>query len=492
MICPEHQDSAMVSGRLIQTRIGKLFLFPMIIVGFGLMPVGQATAQTFTILYNFTAGIGTGYNVTNTDGVLPEAPLILSGNALYGTAPYGGTNGSGTVFAVNSKGTGFKTLYTFTNGGDGAVPDGALIISGNTLYGYALSGGTNHFGAVFALNTNGTGFTNLYSFTAYSAAAPNSNSDGANPNGGMILSSGTLYGTAQNGGSNGTGTVFAIGTNGAGFRILHTFPAFQGSYPNLINSGGGAPEGGLILSDNTLYGETYLGGSYGLGTVFAVKTDGTGFRSLFSFGTSEGSGIFPFFTLVLSGNTLYGVTDNGGTNNSLGTVFAMTTNGTSFRIFHSFTGGSDGANPQCGLVLSGNTLYGGTGNTVFAINTNGTGFTTLANVGAAVYGLMLSGSTFYGTVSRGVDDDVEDVNGTLFGLSFPSPRININISGTNVNLTWSSISSGFSYSGYILQSTTNFLSTTWGAVSPAPVVVDGQYTVTNSISDTQQFYRLSQ
>src|SRR4051812_32892473 len=49
------------------------------------------------------------------------------------------------------------------------------------------------------------------------------NSDGANPNAGLIISGSTLYGTVAAGGSYGRGTVFAVDTNGAGFRILHSF-----------------------------------------------------------------------------------------------------------------------------------------------------------------------------------------------------------------------------------------------------------------------------
>src|SRR2546425_442496 len=49
-----------------------------------------------------------------------------------------------------------------------------------------------------------------------------------------------------------------------------------------------------------------------------------------------------------------------------------------FTTLHTFTAGSDGANPQAGLVLSGNTLYGtayGGGSSsngaVFKVNTDG-------------------------------------------------------------------------------------------------------------------------
>jgi formylglycine-generating enzyme required for sulfatase activity len=58
--------------------------------------------------------------------------------------------------------------------------------------------------------------------------------------------------------------------------------------------------------------------------------------------------------------------------------------------------------------------------------------------------------------------------------------------GNQVVLSWPTWASN-----YVLQSTTNFLPAAWNIVSPAPVVVNGQNTVTNPISGPQQFYRLS-
>src|SRR5206468_3922223 len=97
-------------------------------------------------------------------------------------------------------------------------------LSGNTLYGTAYKGGSSSVGTVFAVNTNGVGFTNLHSFSAVPRfSGPYINSDGANPFAGLILSGNTLYGTAHFGGSSGNGTVFAVNTNGTGFTNLHSF-----------------------------------------------------------------------------------------------------------------------------------------------------------------------------------------------------------------------------------------------------------------------------
>src|ERR1039457_1227975 len=108
------------------------------------------------------------------------------------------------------------TLLNNSTNSDGAYPYAGLILSGTTLYGTAVRGGSSSYGTVFAVHTNGTGFTNLHSFTAPSATSPYTNSDGADPFAGLILSGNTLYGTATYGGSSGYGTVFAINTNGTG------------------------------------------------------------------------------------------------------------------------------------------------------------------------------------------------------------------------------------------------------------------------------------
>ena len=256
-----------------------------------------------TYLHTFAGGSVGGGN--------PVAGLILSGNTLYGTAY------SGTIFAVNTDGTGGTNLHAFAEGSDGANPAGGLILSGNTLYGTAEYGGSSGNGTVFALNTNGTGFTTLHSFTACDSST-GTNSDGAFPLAPLILSGNTLYGTASGGGSSGIGTVFRVNTDGTGFTNLYSFTGGSDGYE---------PVAGLILSGNTLYGTASGGGSSGNGTVFALNTDGTGFTTLHSFtaappyGTNS-DGAFPLAPLILANNTLYGTASAGGTN-GYGTVFSI-------------------------------------------------------------------------------------------------------------------------------------------------------------------------
>lgn len=321
---------------------------------FWLIVVAEATAQTCTNLHNFNGN----------DGANPEAGLILSGNTLYGTTSAGGSFSNGTIFAIHTDGTCFTNLHIFTavvqvyegsfpmpgsslplpvyeyTNGDGANPQAGLILSGTTLYGTASEGGSSGNGTVFAIHTDGTGFTNLYSFTGYNPSVYlNTNIDGANPTAGLILSGNTLYGTASAGGHSGNGTVFAIHSDGTGFKNLHTFSGlFSGFNPfalNPTNGDGASPVDSLILSGNTLYGTASSGGSSGVGTIFTVNTNGTLFTNLYAF-TGSNDGGDPRASLILLGNTLYGTTRNGGSGGN-GTVFAVNTNGAGFTNLYSFT-----------------------------------------------------------------------------------------------------------------------------------------------------------
>ena len=82
---------------------------------------------------------------------------------------------------------------------------------------------------LFAMNTNGTDFTNPYGFTAQQTNSSGvfTNSDGAGPFGGLILSGNILYGSTTLGGVSGNGTVFKVNTNGTGFTTLYTFTAWH-------------------------------------------------------------------------------------------------------------------------------------------------------------------------------------------------------------------------------------------------------------------------
>jgi len=468
------------------------------------MPAARGAAQSFVNLHTF-AGSGGGGE--------PMAGLILSGSTLYGTSSAGPGSSAGSVFALSTSGTGFINLYNFSAGAftsaqlytnqDGSSP-GSLTLSGSTLFGTASMGGNLGLGTVFALSTNGTGYHVLYAFTG-------TNSDGANPTSGLILSGNTLYGTAASGGKWGYGTVFAVNTDGMGFTNLHSFAGSDGS----------VPAAGLVLSGGTLYGTTSSGGSAGKGIVFAISTNGGSFTTLHNFSATIGAYPGPYYNgeganpqagLVVSGGILYGTAENAGLSGS-GTVFALKTDGTSFTTLHNFTASaypgytnSDGAFPDAGLTLAGGTLYGTTyfgsssgHGTVFAVSTNGAGFTNLYGFSAGTYsstlntstnsdgafpnGLMLAGNHLYGTTHYGG----VSAYGTIFVVNL-APSLGILRTGNQVVLSWPA-----GVPVYGLQSAINPNSpANWSAVFPEPVVVNGQNVVTNPIAGSQNYFRLSQ
>ena len=400
----------------IKTRVRVLaFALATLVIG-----MASLTAQTFTTLHSFDGW-----------GADPNSGLISSGNILYGTAHGGGSSGNGTIFKVNTDGTGFTTLHSFTatsgslsTNSDGTWPSSTLVLSGGILYGTAENGGSSGWGVIFKVNTNGTDFTTLHSFATSSTNSSGiyTNSDGVAPEAGLVLSGNTLYGTTSGGGISGCGTAFKVNTDGTGFTSLHIFTAYSG--PNHTNSDGFGLRAGLILSGNTLYGATEGGGHSGYGTVFAVNTDGTGFVTLHHFHSYalDNDGENPEARLTLSGNTLYGTTFQGGSS-SCGTVFAVNTDGISYTNLYNFTGGNDGGILVAGLILSGSTLYGTTmgfsdNGTVFAVNTDGKGFMTLhsftGNDGDNPSAeLFLSNNILYGTTTFGGNSGY----GTVFALS---------------------------------------------------------------------------
>jgi uncharacterized repeat protein (TIGR03803 family) len=495
-----------------------LFIVTALLASFVLVLAGRAAAQTFSNLHSFGPLIPSGITgAYNSDGMNPMAGLVLFGKTLYGVTPFGTPSGSGAVFAVNTDGTGFTNLHIFgansfygmnphNTNSDGLEANATLILSGNTLYGTASQGTSSGAGTVFAIHTDGTGFTNLHNFTALSSLYNGTNSDGAGPNGGVLLSGNTLYGTASSGGSLGKGTIFALNADGTGFTNLHNFTG---------TNDGANPSAALILSGNTLYGTASGGGSSSNGSIFAINTDGTGFTNLHNFAGGN-NGRTPECTLLLLGNIFYGTAEAG--LQGVGIVFAVNSDGTGFTNLYNNMGPigeTDGAiRPFAGLVLSGGTFFGtatagGAGGQfsdgyVYSLRTNGTGFTMTHRFpynwyqdNGSISGLILSNYTLYGTTqfsgNLGFDTNGTSLGeGSVYSITF-LPQLKIVSSGTNVTLSWPTNVSVMDTSGFVLQSATNpFSSASWSAVSPSPVVLNGQYTVTNPIAGAQMFYRLSQ
>jgi uncharacterized repeat protein (TIGR03803 family) len=189
--------------------------------GFGTL-FKVTTSGVLTTLVEFTGTSGPA------KGSVPGELVLAGDGLLYGTTQAGGGSDLGTVFRYGPLGL-FTTLAEFTGTSGarpGAAPVGGLVASGSTLYGVTQSGGNNDRGTIYKIQTAGTGFSTLHHFNTTSA-----NPRGIHPAAGLCLhSDGALYGTTEEGGTNDAGTVFRI-TTGGSFTTLHHFTDTDGAQP---------------------------------------------------------------------------------------------------------------------------------------------------------------------------------------------------------------------------------------------------------------------
>jgi uncharacterized repeat protein (TIGR03803 family) len=356
------------------------------------------SAPTFKVLHNFTG---------HKDGGFPQGALMEGPNhQLYGTAAVGGLYGYGVVYEMSKAGK-EKVLHGFTFQ-DGFEPNwGALIrdAAGN-LYGVTFGGGNfGYRGVLYELSRKGNE-TMLHQFGR--------GMDGVYPYSGVVsYARGNLYGTTEEGGASGAGTVFQVASSGDE-TLLYSFTG---------GSDGGYPAGGLVLAaDGSFYGCTQYGGAGNLGTVFKVDTAGN-LTTLHSFSGSDGATPYDGALALDAAGNIYGTTLQGGSSKGCGgygcgVVFKLDTTRTE-TVLHSFTEGSDGARPEAGVVLDANgNLYGTTTTggkcdesthgcgTVYKLSKTSQhtvlhNFTGKDGSGPELGGLLLSKNILFGTATGG-------------------------------------------------------------------------------------------
>ena len=267
--------------------------------GYGTLISYSPSSGVFFTPANFQGGL---------NGDTPQSGLTLGADGyLYGTTLRGGTNKVGTV--VRSAGGIPTGIYSFLNGKDGAYPWAPPVQTpdGN-LWGVTYNGALQ--GTVYRLTPAGV--------LTYTNVLPSQTKAPL-----ILAADGNLYGTTTGGGTYNAGTVFQL-TPGGTITIVHSFNSSTEGY---------SPSGPVMQgSDGRLYGTTHWGGTNGLGTVYRVSTNGSGFFTLHQFQNSAMTkeGDYPNSGLVQgSDGYLYGVAPSGGST-GYGTLFKLDTVGNNF------------------------------------------------------------------------------------------------------------------------------------------------------------------
>jgi uncharacterized repeat protein (TIGR03803 family) len=245
-----------------------------------------------------------------------------------------------------------KVLYSFKNTPDGANPQAGVVLRGGNLYGTTTGGGAHGRGTVFELRHTPNGWVEkvLHSFTG--------GTDGGFPIGAVTFDkSGNLYGTATNGGSTGgscgsfgCGVVFELKPSSSGWKetVLHSF---------LGGSDGSGPASDLVFDK--------LGNFYGVassGVVFEFVPSGTSWNYAVISNVPGGPGVGKL--AIDSKSNLYGATYQGGNSGCVvgpcGTLFELTPSGGSWTTttLYNFLPSNDGSNPFASVSLGPGGLYG--------------------------------------------------------------------------------------------------------------------------------------
>jgi uncharacterized repeat protein (TIGR03803 family) len=368
-------------------------------------PSHRDTGANYKVIYSFKGGTG---------GEQPASDLLDVDGKLYGTTFSGGDasssrlcyDGCGTAFESTTAGA-VRILHSFTNyPNDGAYPDAGLIALRGELYGTATNGGANGTGAVYAMSTTGKEKL-LYSFGS------DGDGDGRYPASDLLALKGVLYGTTEYGGkftcySSATcGTVFKVTASGKE-RVLHTFRDDRSQVDGFW------PRAGLVAIDALLYGTTPYGSGLA-GTVYTITPSGKE-SVLYGF-SGRHDGAFPFGGLTALNGEFYGTAIAAGAYGH-GAIFAVNASGKERTVYEFKGSPTDGSGPLGNLTVVNGKLYGATAQGgKYKCFANGEGCGT-------VFAVTSSGTESVLHNFKGGDDGadpnggVADVDGLLYGTTY--------------------------------------------------------------------------
>jgi uncharacterized repeat protein (TIGR03803 family) len=181
--------------------------------------------------------------------------LVNHSNGLMYATVGSGFAGGDILYSVNPTTNVYTSVYTFGSTINGYRASTTLLAAPNgKLYGACFAGGANSKGTIYSYDPSTLAFVKLYDLTTAS---------GWVINGPMVrAANGKFYGTAQQGGANGFGTIFSFDPSNNNFTVLYDFGT----------TNGGAPRGPLYMDSNgNFFGTASYGGLYYEGVLFSFN-----------------------------------------------------------------------------------------------------------------------------------------------------------------------------------------------------------------------------
>lgn len=432
------------------------------------------------VIFSFDTATGTTtalHHFNPVTGGYPYGSLIQASNGkLYGMTNSGGTNNFGVVFSYDYINNIYTDLWDL-KASEGEYPYGNLLQASNgLLYGMASNGGADSVGTIFSYNIASDTLIVVQNFDTIA----NVTGTGGQPHSSLIQAiDGKLYGVARNNGAHGWGTIFRVDPSNNNFTKIFDFSGIDGLYPygSLIQGTDGLlygmtqgflvnPTDGSIYSINPVnftfqsrysFYTLHIGNPFGTlrqlsnGLMYGMTyhgVEGVGDSSgvLFSFYPSidslailhqfqSTSGNFSEGSLIFTNGKFYGMTSQGGTNNS-GVIFSFDTLGNVYNDLYNFQGANDGFSPYGTLVKAGNGLlygmteYGGKygKGTIFSVDPTNNNYTSLYSFSGGIHGayptasfLLASDGKLYGTTQYGGPDPFN--SGILFTFDITGDSI---------------------------------------------------------------------
>ncbi|PZQ93460.1 MAG: hypothetical protein DI539_31655, partial [Flavobacterium psychrophilum] len=301
-------------------------------------------------------------------------------------------------------------LADYNLGVTGGNPYSTPIIGNDGyLYSTLTTSKASAGGSIIKVKLDGTEMTKIFNFSSATGYKPSASLLQAN--------NGRLYGMTDLGGLYGAGVVYSINSDGSDYRILRNLSS--GNITSYMASSRVLLEG----SDGLIYGSTFRGGSFDLGTIFKMNKDGSGYQAIVNFDNNT-KGRMPGEIMIASDGKIYGMAI--GVDN-LNYIYSVKTDGSQYTRLAGFQGLGTATNTSPLIEGSDGLLYGvlGVGGVnaagiIFNLRKDGGAFQTLHDFDAAISSLDVRGTLLEvspGVFLGGARSDLSSNLGSIYQIT---------------------------------------------------------------------------